>query len=596
MTPPLNRLIQSSFQKHPFVTIGIIVVVCLVPFANKAVQTDDALFIWTGQWIQKHPVDFFGCTVNWWGSTDPMWAANWNPPLMSYLLAGTASLFGWHEIFLHLACILVAIAAAAGTYALSKMWCERPLLAAVIVIFTPAFLVSGTTLMCDMLMLSFWIWALVFYERALGTESSRWQFIVAGVFVSLAILTKYSAVILIPLMLFGGAFRMRKLGWWLLWLVVPTSIMACYEGLTIRLYGHGLLSMAGHYAQSFRFGYPGGWMAKGIISLAFLGGSLLPALFFTPWLWRWQTWTSIGTVILSALFGTFWLGGDPGLIHPWIDPGAWQNLGFRLQVALLTTAGLHLFLIAGTEALQRKDRISMLLAFWIISVFLFACVLNWTISARSLLPAAPAAAILIVRRLEIMKKSFRSLGWLAAPMSLTMAVTLCLAVADFKEANLVRSVAEQIFTKYRSPNHKLWIEGHGGFQYYLQALGAQPIDNKQSVLQPEDVVAVSWSSGGFVVLPPGSLGLVSMLSPKSHAWMNLSGGNRFGLAGFYDADWGPIPFTIGESDHGYLIAKMFTEVSCFSGPESAPSQAAGHFGKHPGTMDKNPVSPDISKA
>ena len=95
------------------------------------------------------------------------------------------------------------------------MWCERPLLATVIAIFTPAFLVSSTTLMCDVLMLTFWIWALVLWERALASEQSRWQFVGAGVLAGLAVLTKYSAVTLLPLLPILSILRTRKLGWWL---------------------------------------------------------------------------------------------------------------------------------------------------------------------------------------------------------------------------------------------------------------------------------------------------------------------------------------------------------------------------------------------
>ncbi|MGA2243295.1 MAG: glycosyltransferase family 39 protein, partial [Verrucomicrobiota bacterium] len=175
------NLKKSWISAHPRVVIGFILVVCLGPFINKAIHTDDALFVWTAEWIQKHPVDFFGLKVNWWFSAIPMWVANFNPPLMSYFLAGVAALFGWNEMVLHLACLTVAFMAAMGIYSLAQMWCDRPLLATVVAIFTPAFMVSSTALMCDVLMLSLWIWALVLWERALGSEQSRWQFVGAGV-------------------------------------------------------------------------------------------------------------------------------------------------------------------------------------------------------------------------------------------------------------------------------------------------------------------------------------------------------------------------------------------------------------------------------
>ena len=71
--------------------IGVILVVCLGPFINKAIHTDDVLFVWAAEWIQKHPADFFGFKVTERFSAIPMWVANWNPPLMSYFLAGVAA-------------------------------------------------------------------------------------------------------------------------------------------------------------------------------------------------------------------------------------------------------------------------------------------------------------------------------------------------------------------------------------------------------------------------------------------------------------------------------------------------------------------------
>jgi len=83
---------KSWISGHPRVVIGIVLVVCLGPFLNKAIHADDVLFVWTAEWIQKHPADFFGFKVNWWTSAIPMWVANYNPPLISYVLAGAAFL------------------------------------------------------------------------------------------------------------------------------------------------------------------------------------------------------------------------------------------------------------------------------------------------------------------------------------------------------------------------------------------------------------------------------------------------------------------------------------------------------------------------
>ena len=273
-TQPEN-LKKSWVSEHPHIVIGLVLAVCLGPFINKAIHVDDPLFVWMGQWIQKHPADCFGFDVNWQRSAIPMWVVNWNPPLMAYFLAGVAWLFGWNEIILHLAGLAIAFTAAVGIYSLAKMWCERPLLATVVAIFTPAFLVSSTTLMCDVLMLTFWIRALVLWERALAKEQCWWQFVVAGVLAGLAVLTKYSAVTLLPLLPILGILRTRKLGWWWVGLAVPLFMVAGYELITARMYGTGLFSAAVNHTQNNRDGFD--WEARGIIGLAFAGGSLLIA-------------------------------------------------------------------------------------------------------------------------------------------------------------------------------------------------------------------------------------------------------------------------------------------------------------------------------
>ena len=151
---------------QPLATIGIFILLTLGPFLNKAIHIDDPLFVWTAEQILKHPGDFYGFDMNWMARASDA-DQNWNPPATSYLLAGVMAFFGGRESCCTAAMLLVAFAAAAGIFQLAKIWCERPLLATFIAISTPVFLVSATTLMCDVPMLAIWVWAVVFWERAL---------------------------------------------------------------------------------------------------------------------------------------------------------------------------------------------------------------------------------------------------------------------------------------------------------------------------------------------------------------------------------------------------------------------------------------------
>lgn len=568
---------KSWMATHPRIVIGLILVVCLGPFINKAIQVDDALFVWAGEWIQHHPTDFFGSEVIISDSTIPMWKANCNPPLMSYFLAGVASLFGWNENVLHLACLAVAFTAAMGIYSLARIWCERPLLATMIGIITPVFLVSSTTLMCDVLMLAFWIWALVVWERALGNERNGWWFVVAGVLAGLAVLTKYSAVTLLPLLPLLSLLRTRKFGvWWLLGLAVTLMMVAGYEWMTARMYGRGLLFAAAHFAQTHRVEFPGGWPAKGIIGLAFAGGSLLPLMFFAPWLWRRRTLLAMGVIIFGLFLAVFRLRGNLGLILPWGNIKLLDHWDFLLQVNILTAGGLLLVLLVATEAWERRDIITVVLVFWILSGLLFAVVLNWTVSARSFLPIVPAVVILLVRRMGRQQPLISNV-WLLGPLIPAVVITLSVAMGDYRLANSRRTAAEQIVARYKPADHQLWFEGgYGTTQYYLEKLGGQRVDIERSMLLPGDVIVLSWINDAVFTLPAGSVGWDGYLEPRPRWWMNLIGNEEHSAAGFYGADSGPVPFAIGGlPSQLYYVVKVFSRIQFKSQPVNPQEVRAG---------------------
>jgi 4-amino-4-deoxy-L-arabinose transferase-like glycosyltransferase len=154
----------------PILVVVIITIVCLAPFVAKAFHIDDTLFLWAAKHIQTHPVDFYGFTANWYGTEMPMYSIQQNPPLVSYYIAIVALLFGWNEVVLHLAFLIPGVGLSLGTYYLARQLCQRPHLAALMaVLLTPVFLVlvSSTNVMCDVMMVAFYVWAVVLWLRGL---------------------------------------------------------------------------------------------------------------------------------------------------------------------------------------------------------------------------------------------------------------------------------------------------------------------------------------------------------------------------------------------------------------------------------------------
>src|SRR4051794_7022760 len=125
---------------------------------QKPFNIDDPLFIWVARHIQTHPANPFSFGVNWYGTEWPMAEVTKNPPLGCYYLAAAGTVAGFSELALHGAMLLPAIAVVLGTWRLARRLCPRPFLAGVLVLFSPVFLLSSTTVMCDVLMLAFWVW------------------------------------------------------------------------------------------------------------------------------------------------------------------------------------------------------------------------------------------------------------------------------------------------------------------------------------------------------------------------------------------------------------------------------------------------------
>ena len=164
---------EPDLAVPPGKALGILAaatIACLVPFINKAFCVDDPLFLWAAAQIQAHPLDFYGCEVNWYGTVQPLYDVMKNPPLACYYLSAAAALVGTSEPALHAAFLLPAIGAVWGTWFLARSFCRQPVSAALVALVTPALLVSSTNVMCDTLLVCLWTWRL-----PCGSEGSTWR-------------------------------------------------------------------------------------------------------------------------------------------------------------------------------------------------------------------------------------------------------------------------------------------------------------------------------------------------------------------------------------------------------------------------------------
>lgn len=505
-------------------------VACLLPFLGKAIHIDDPLFVWTAQHIRSHPLDFYGFTVDWGLGPTRMCDEMKNPPLAAYYLAAVGGLLGWSEEALHFGFLLPAVAFIVGTFFLARRFCEHPLAVGLTVLAAPVFLLCATSLMCDTLMMAFWVWAACFWREGLERRSAP-LLAVGGLLIAASSLTKYFGACLIPLLIFYSLARERRAGVWLIYLCAPLLILAGYQWLTRRLYGEGLFASAAMYAAQERVG--GGLGTKFFEGLAFAGGCVLAPLAAAPLLLgKKGRWTALAGLVVVAL-----------LIVGWKKVGATvvlDSAGVKwfvvAQWATFVMGGALVLILAVLDAARNKSPDALFLFLWIVGTFVFVTSVNWTVSGRNILPLVPPAALVVVRRLEARPRGLR---YLWRPLAGSLLVALVVTRADFQLADSARRAAMLVNQSLPAHAGPVYFEGHWGFQYYMEQSGAEPL-----VLQP-----LRLTHAQLIVLPLFSTSSLSgvdtlgTVSVSASPWISLIDSSTG--AGFYSDNWGPAPYMFG---------------------------------------------------
>jgi 4-amino-4-deoxy-L-arabinose transferase-like glycosyltransferase len=533
----VSEKIRRWIDAHPYWTLVFLTLAALCPFLAKPFNIDDPLFLWSAKQIVAHPFDPYGFNVEWGWTQFPMFKVTENPPLACYYLALAGKLFGWGEIGLHLAFLLPAIAAVCGTHRLAKHFCSVPLLAAGLLLCAPVFWISATSVMCDVLMLAGWVWALVFWIEGIAQNSSKKMF-AAGVLIALAAMTKYFGASLIPLLAAYSLAMRRPLIQWGPCLLIGLATLCAYQFWSEAVYGQNLLYRATEYALVSKQIFGLSKLQNALVALAFVGGSMPALILLAPaWMKGRGLAVATGTFIVAAVI----VFADAAL---WKKYGALQGgavTSAAMQLAFWMVGGAAVVALVVADFRRQRDASALLLALWVLGVFWFAAFCNWTVNGRSILPLTPAVAILIVRQL----KSASQLRPYFMPAGMVVCVLLSgmIVRSDYLKAKAVRECASQVQQAFKMAPGTIWFEGHWGFQYYMEAIGARAVDFKHPELKPGDLLVVPADNTNIRLLDSARAGLLGSCRVPGPAWittLNASLG-----ASFYASLLGPLPVAIG---------------------------------------------------
>jgi 4-amino-4-deoxy-L-arabinose transferase-like glycosyltransferase len=536
---------------HPRLQLALVALVtaaCLLPFAGKAFHIDDTLFLYAGKQILSAPLDPYGFEVNWDGLPLPMSAVTKNPPLTSYYIALVGGVFGFGEAALHLAFLLPALAVALGTLVLGRRFSGAPVVAALVAVLTPLFLISGTNVMSDVLMLAFWVWAVVCWDR--GLRDRRVSYLVVGaLLIALAALTKYFGLALVPLLsvyTLIGRGSSRSTAWivrWVAALAIPIVVLIAYRWVMAAQYGRDLLHDAAFFASWVKPLEGGQPFVDALTSLALAGGGCASVVAY-GFIGLTRTRRAIAATALVAWVALLYLCAPIPTGH-----AVWPVIegGLLWQAALWSAVGLLIVVLAVMDWLRDRSAASALLGLWVGGTLAFAAFVNWTVNGRSVLPMVPAVGLLVARTLGPAPRPRRRTAALVAATVVAAVLALVPTWADYRLANASRTAVQLLQAEIdRAPGpaaETVWFEGHWGFQYYAEMAGMKPIDRFNPQVARGDWLLVPGANVPIRRPDPRSARRVKGIKVPVARWVSTL---WFGAGGgFYSDVYGPLAFGVG---------------------------------------------------
>jgi len=440
--------------RRQLILIALVVLALRLPFLNQALQGDDILYLTEAEHAQIDPLHPKHTTYVFMGRDIDMRGQS-HPPLDAWFLALLLAVGeDVSEIPFHAAYILFSLIAAFSALALARRFSPHPLLATLLFLATPAFIINGTSLESDVPFVALWLLSTALYVIAVDRASQ--PLLLASCFaMTLAALTAYQSILLVPILfLYGRKWRTARaaaftpLAILIVWNIferlstgaLPTGVLANYlttygfEALTQKL--KSAVALTGHLA----------WIVFPTLSI--------PSLLTIPF--------AIGAAFYD------------------LNPLFWASIAVGIGILI-----------------RCAQRWRDFLAQWVLIFFAGALVIFFAGSARYLLPIALPIAILATQR--------TGLRLLQISLACGFALSLTLAMVNYQHWDGYRQFARGLANDAQSK--RVWINGEWGLRYYLESEGGLPLRQGQAI-HPGEIVAssklgypIAFTTGGGVLAP-----------------------------------------------------------------------------------------------
>ncbi len=479
----------AALSRRWQIPIVLLAVIALrVPFLNQAIQGDDLYYLYGAEHAQIDPLHPDHASYAFRGRMVSMQGHS-HPPFDAWFLGALLAIFrDVREIPFHVAYVLFSFIAGLSALALARRFSPHPLLAALLFLATPVFIVNGNSLESDLPFVAFWLLSIALYVHAVDRRSPA-MLAAACAAMAFAALTAYQSVVLIPiLLLYGRKWRPA----WIAAFTVPL-ILGVWQLYERSSTGALPATVLAGYMQSYGFQQLAEKLKNAVALTAHLACLVCPIL---------------------------WL---PGLATiPFAIGAMFYDLNPLFWVSIAIGVGILIFC-----ARNWRD----FLAQWILIFFGSALVLFFAGSARYLLPIALPVAILASRR------------WgpkiLALGIAGSAALGLSLAIVNYQHWDGYRVFARAL----PASNHPVWVNADWGFRFYLEQQGGLPLMEGQAVHAGDTVVS---SVIGGTVRFTGPRAVIAEKAITSAIPLRLVAIGA--KSGYSSASFGLRPFDISTAD------------------------------------------------
>jgi hypothetical protein len=471
----------------------------IVALANapKPVVVDDTAYLTYARHIAEHPLDPYGFEIFWYAKPDPAMRVL-APPVVLYWLGIGIGLFGEHPALLKLWLFpFVWVFAWAVRELLRRFARGTESRVLPLIVLSPAVLPT-VNLMLDIPALGLGLAAMVIF--ILCTKRDSWRLAVAaGLLAALALQTKYTALLIPPVIGWYGLTQQRIR---LAVIAIGVAIMAfaVWELLLVAKYGEShfvyhaseqqLEPRPGESALSAFLrekanltpGLAGQVGCLGI-GVGLLGGAALGIP--RRWLGIAAGSWAVGFALI-ALF-PFW---RPDLNRS-VPSTLWAAAGWSVMAAL-AGCGILLRFRFGRGLRIRPNSDTLFLAGWVLLEFAGYYALTPFPAARRVIGFVVVGGLLAARavsRVERIRPLRQPPGWL---IGFGVAAGIAVAALDTLDAFPEKWCAKRaaVVAADLPEGATVWFVGHWGFQYYCERWGMKPVVPGQSVLMPGDMLVL----------------------------------------------------------------------------------------------------------